>query len=105
MPDSSDDNDALETLVSASGTLAGISLALVGVLSAKSSLTKTETISDDLFLFSSIGFLIVLAMCYIAQRGKSPTHTAKTQRTAEWIFSISLVFTLIASLLLVYTEL
>ena len=62
----SDQDDSLDTLVSASGTLAGIALALVGVLSAKNSLTKTETVADDFFLFSSIGFLIVLAICYLA---------------------------------------
>lgn len=100
----SDQDDSLNTLVSASGTLAGIGLALVGILSAKSTLTQTETIADDFFLFSSIGFLVVLAICYLAQKEKSPSRTAKTQKTAEWIFSISLVLLLIAGFVLVYTE-
>lgn len=100
----SDQDDSLDTLVSASGTLAGIGLALVGILSAKSALSKTETIADDFFLFSSIGFLVVLAICYLAQKEKSPIRTAKTQKTAEWIFSISLVLLLIAGFVLVYTE-
>ena len=84
----SDQDDSLDTLVSASGTLAGIALALVGVLSAKNSLTKTktETVADDFFLFSSIGFLIVLAICYLAQKERSPSRTAKTQTAAEWFF-------------------
>ena len=100
----SDQNDSLDTLVSASGTLAGIGLALVGILSAKNTLTKTETIADDFFLFSSIGFLVVLAICYLAQKEKSPSRTQKTQKTAEWIFSISLVLLLVAGFVLVYTE-
>lgn len=99
-----DDNDSLDTLVSVSGTLAGIGLALVGILSAKNSLTRTETIADDFFLFSSIGFLVVLAMCYVAQKEKSESHTIKTQKTAEVIFSLSLVLLLIAGFILVYTE-
>ena len=82
----SDQDDSLDTLVSASGTLAGLALALVGVLSAKNSLTKTETVADDFFLFSSIGFLIVLAICYLAQKERSPSRTAKTQTAAEWFF-------------------
>ena len=82
----SDQDDSLDTLVSASGTLAGIALALVGVLSAKNSLTKTETVADDFFLFSSIGFLSVLAICYLAQKERSPSRTAKTQTAAEWFF-------------------
>ncbi len=100
----SDQNDSLDTLVSASGTLAGIALALVGVLSAKNSLTKTETMADDFFLFSSIGFLIVLAICYLAQKERSPSRTARTQKTAEWLFSISLGLLLIAGFVIVYTE-
>ncbi len=100
----SDQDDSLDTLVSASGTLAGIALALVGVLSAKNSLTKTETVADDFFLFSSIGFLIVLAICYLAQKERSPSRTAKTQKTAEWIFSIPLALLLIAGFVIVYTE-
>ncbi len=82
----SDQDDSLDTLVSASGTLAGIALALVGVLSAKNSLTKTETVADDFFLFSSIGFLMVLAICYLAQKERSPSRTAKTQTAAQWFF-------------------
>ena len=82
----SDQDDSLDTLVSASGTLDGIALALVGVLSAKNSLTKTETVADDFFLFSSIGFLIVLAICYLAQKERSPSRTAETQTAAEWFF-------------------
>ena len=100
----SDQDGSLDTLVSASGTLAGIALALVGVLSAKNSLSKTETMADDFFLFSSIGFLIVLAICYLAQKERSPTRTARTQKTAEWIFSISLALLLIAGFVIVYTE-
>lgn len=100
----SDQNDSLDTLVSASGTLAGIALALVGVLSAKNSLTKTETMADDFFLFSSIGFLIVLAICYSAQKERSPSRTARMQKTVEWLFSISLGLLLIAGFVIVYTE-
>lgn len=100
----SDQNDSLDTLVSASGTLAGIGLALVGILSAKSTLTKTETIADDFFLFSSIGFLVVLAMGYLAQKEKSEARTARTQKAAEWIFSVSLGLLLLAGFVLVYTE-
>ena len=97
-------SESLDTLVSASGTLAGIGLALVGILSAKSSLTKTETVADDFFLFASIGFLVVLAMGYLAQKETSEVRTARTQRVAEWIFSISLVLLLMAGFVLVYTE-
>lgn len=101
----SEQNDSLDTLVSASGTLAGIGLALVGILSAKSALNHTETIADDFFLFSSIGFLVVLALGYLAQKESTKRPAAEIQKIAEWIFSASLVLLLLAGFVLVYTEL
>lgn len=99
-----DQDNSLDTLVSASGTLAGIGLALVGIMSAKSALTKTETIADDFFLFSSIGFLVVLSMGYLAQKEREQPRARRIQTLAEWIFSLSLVLLLVAGFVLVYTE-
>ena len=96
--------ESLDTLVSASGTLSGIGLALVGILSAKSSLSNTETMADDLFLFASIGFLVVLAMGYLAQKEGPSKRTVRLQRTAESIFTIALLLLLVAGFVLVYTE-
>jgi hypothetical protein len=100
----SDENESIDTLVNISGTLAGIGLALVGILSAKSAMSKTETIADDLFLFSSLGFLVVLAMSYLAQKEKSETRVRKILKSAEIIFSLALLLLLIAGFALVYTE-
>jgi len=99
-----DQDNSLDTLVSASGTLAGIGLALVGIMSAKSALNKTETIADDFFLFSSIGFLVVLSMGYLAQKEREQPRARRIQKLAEWIFSLSLVLLLVAGFVLVYTE-
>jgi hypothetical protein len=100
----SDEKESIETLVNISGTLAGIGLALVGILSAKSVMSKTETIADDFFLFSSLGFLVVLAMGYLAQKEKSETRVRKVLKAAEVIFSLALLLLLIAGFVLVYTE-
>lgn len=97
-------NNSIDTLVSISGTLAGIGLALVGILSAKNSITKVESIADDLFLFSSFGFLLVLSMGYLAQKVRSDKKTANTLAVAEWIFAASLILILGAGVVLVYTE-
>lgn len=97
--------ESIDTLVSISGTLSGIGLALVGILSAKSSLSHTETIADDLFLFSSIGFLVVLSVGYVAQKEKTGAHVTRMVDAAERVFSVLLVLLLVAGFMLVYTEL
>jgi hypothetical protein len=100
----SDENESIDTLVNISGTLAGIGLALVGILSAKSAMSNAETIADDFFLFSSLGFLVVLAMGYLAQKEKSQARVRKVLKAAEVIFSLALLLLLIAGFVLVYTE-
>ena len=56
--DPKDLQNLLLALLSTSGTLAGISLALVGIVNLKIGSQKVETIADDLFLLASLGFLI-----------------------------------------------
>ena len=97
-------DESVDTLISISGTLASIALALVGILAAKTSITKVETIADDLFLFSSLGFLCTLALGYVVQKKTLNRHTARLVTCAEWIFSLSLFTTVSAAFLLVYTE-
>lgn len=95
---------SVNTLISISGTLASIDLALVGILSAKSAITNTETAADDLFLFSSLGFLCTLALGYVVQKRTLNKRTVKFVNGAEWVFSVSLFATILAAFLLVYTE-
>lgn len=102
-PDNND-NDAINTLISISGTLAGIGLALVGILAAKNAISKTQTVADNLFLFSSFGFLVVLTMGYVARKERNGCRIQHTVQVAEWIFAISLILLLLASGVLVYTE-
>lgn len=95
-------DESIDTLITISGTLASIGLALVGILAARSSLGHTETIADDLFLFASLGFLIVLAMGYMVQKKPSGLHAKKLVLVAEWIFAISLFLIVVGAFMLVY---
>lgn len=97
-------NESIDTLVSISGTMASIGLALVGILAAKSSLDNTETMADDLFLFSSLGFLLTTAIGYFAQKSGSTSHVGKLMTSAEWIFTMALLLLLLGGFVLVYTE-
>ena len=76
----------LVSLLSTSGTLAGISLALVGIVNLRVSNTKIETIADDMFLFSSLGFLF---LCYFIFFALRHIHS---ERARLWSVIIDLVF-------------
>ncbi len=94
-----------DTLVPISGTLAGIDLALVGILSAKSAISHTQTIADDLFMFSALGFLVVLSVSYWSQKKRSAAGAKRLIAIAERIFALALILLLVAGFVLVYTEL
>ena len=55
-------------LLSTSGTLAGLSMTLVGIVNIKVANTKIETLADDVFLLSSLGFIIVCYLIFFALR-------------------------------------
>ncbi|WP_369587324.1 hypothetical protein [Kingella oralis] len=69
-------SESLNTLISTSSTIAGMGLAIVGILAAKQSMQYSEMISDDMFLFSSIGFLLVV-IGYLAQKHSEQHYYAR----------------------------
>lgn len=83
----------LLSLLSTSGTQAGLSMALVGIVNLKIVDTKVETIADDMFLFSSLGFLIVCYLVFFAlRRIRSPkVQIWTTMIDVVFLFSITLL--------------
>jgi nitrate reductase gamma subunit len=101
--DSKDLRQLLLSLLSMSGTLAGISLALVGIVNLKISNTKIETIADDMFLFSSLGFVVV---CYLVFFTLNRLHTKRVQIWAnviDLVFLCSLTLLVMTGFVVVYT--
>ncbi len=100
-----DPRDARELLLSllpTSGTLAGISLALVGIVNLKVSSTKIETIADDLFLSASLGFVVVCYLIFFAVRH---LHTERLQYWTSLIdilFLVSLTVLMASGFVVVY---
>jgi glucan phosphoethanolaminetransferase (alkaline phosphatase superfamily) len=82
----------LLALLSASGTLAGLSMALVGIVNLKIANASVGTIADDMFLFASLGFLIVCFLIFFTLR----LRPAKAQR---WTYVIDCIFLLSLALL------
>ena len=100
--DSTDMRGILLSLMSTSGTLAGISLALVGIIGMRSRTTSVETIADDLFLFSSLGFVIVCYFTYFALRHIHSVRAPLWAKVIDVVFFISLTLLMIAGFITVY---
>jgi nitrate reductase gamma subunit len=94
--DHKDLRSLLLALLSTSGTLAGISLALVGIVNLKVSNTRVETLADDMFLLSSLGFLVVCYLTFFTLR----RHNWKSVQ--HWTNLIDVVF--LSSLTLLVTS-
>jgi hypothetical protein len=104
-----DTNDLTETrelllaILSNSGTLAGISLALVGIINLKPVTSKLGTITDDLFIFSALGFVIVCYLVFFAMRLLHTDRIARLARFIDALFLGSLTMLVVAGFLTVYT--
>lgn len=97
--------ETLDALIASGSTMAGISLALVGVIGAKSSITRTDTVTDDLCLLSALGFVIVCFGAYLGTKTRDVPRLARTLRFLEITFACSLALLVVCGFLIVYTTL
>lgn len=101
--DLSEVRETLLSLLSTSGTLAGISLALVGITNFKITSTKIESFADDLFLFSALGFVVVCYFIFFALRHLSSNRLNHLTNAIDILFLVSLTLLLLAGFFAVYT--
>jgi len=101
----SDENRSIDVLITVSATMATVCLAVVAIISAKDAVTHIDSITDDLFLFASLGFLITVSLGYWATKHPDRTRARTLVAIAEWAFSLSLIAILAGGVLLVYTSL
>lgn len=92
----------LLSLLSTSGTLAGISLALVGIVNLRISSTKVASAADDIFLFASLGFVAVCYMTFFAVRRIESPSLQRWTNIIDSIFLTSLTLLVIAGFATVY---
>ena len=93
-----DPHDLLQmllSLLSTSGTMAGISLALVGIANYRIVSTRVASVADDIFLFASLGFVVVCYMTFFAIR-----HL-QSPRLGRWTDLIDITFLASLSLLVI----
>lgn len=85
----------LLSLLSTSGTMAGISLALVGIVNFKIVSTNVSSMADDIFLFASLGFVIACYMIFFAIR------SIRMLSLNHWATAIDVTFLLSLTLLVI----
>jgi hypothetical protein len=85
----------LLALLPTSGTLAGISLALMGIVNFRVQSVRVETLADEVFLFSALGFVGVCYQIFFTLR-----HL-RSARIRFWRDAIDIVFLASLTLLLV----
>ena len=93
----------LLSLVSTSGTMAGISLALVGIANYRIVSTQVSSVADDLFLFASLGFVIVCYMTFFAVRHIHSPRLARWTDVIDFTFLASLTLLVVGGFVTVYT--
>lgn len=101
--DIADTREILLAILSNSGTLAGISLALVGIMNLKPDNSKLGTITDDLYIFSALGFVIVCYLVFFAMRLLHSNRITFLARIIDALFLGSLTMLVVAGFLTVYT--
>jgi hypothetical protein len=92
----------LLSLLSTSGTLAGLSMALVGIVNLRIANTKVETIADDLFLFSSLGFLVVCYLAFFTLRRLRSRKVQYWTNAIDAVFLFSLTLLVLSGFVVVY---
>jgi hypothetical protein len=93
----------LFSILSTSGTLAGLSLALVGIVNLKVANTKIETIADDMFLFSSVGFFAVCYIIFFTLRQHQAEKVLYWTKLIDVVFLSSITLLVVAGFVVVYT--
>ena len=93
----------LFSLLSTSGTLAGLSLALVGIINLKVANTKVETIADDMVLLSSLGFFTVCYIIFFTLRHYQIERLLYWTKLIDVVFLSSMTLLVMAGFVVVYT--
>ena len=100
--DPKDLQSLLLALLSTSGTLAGISLALVGIVNLKAGNAEVETLADDMFLFSSLGFLFVCYFTFFTLRRLNSKSVRHWTNLIDLVFLCSLTLLVLSGFVTVY---
>lgn len=94
--------EAMLSLLSTAGTLAGIGIALVGIINTERGGTPA-TIADDILLLSALGFLVVCYLIFFAVRNVSAANAWRMLAVIDVLFLGSMTLMVLAGFIVVYT--
>ena len=94
--------DAMMSLLSTAGTLAGIGVGLVGIIKARRG-GIAATVADDILLLSSFGFLAVCYLIFFTVRSVSASGAGRMLEVIDIVFLGSMTLMVLAGFIVVYT--
>lgn len=89
------DDDICVHIFTASATMVGVCLTVIGILRVVISLRREDTLGDDLLAVNSLLYLTSCLLAYWALRTRSVSRNYRLERTADVVFLIAMVFTAI----------
>jgi nitrate reductase gamma subunit len=93
---------ALLALLPTAGTLAGISVGLVGIVDLKVSNTRVETLADEVFLFGALGVVLVCYLIFFTLRHLTSPRIRFWNSAIDAVFLASLTLLLLGGFITVY---
>jgi len=93
---------ALLALLPTSGTLAGISIGLVGIVNLRVSDVRVETFADEVFLLSSLGFVVVCYLIFFTLRRVTSAKIRSLNAAIDTVFLASLTLLLFGGFITVF---
>ena len=96
--------EAMLSLLSTAGTLAGIGVGLVGILNTGRA-DATASIADDILLLSALGFLVVCYLIFFAVRQLSAGAAWRMLYAIDVVFLASMTLMVLAGFIVAYSML
>lgn len=93
--------DVMLSLLPTSGTLAGISIGLVGVINAGPR-NSISTLADDVLLLSALGFLFVCYLIFFAIRHIDTSSAGRLMQLIDIVFLLSMTLIVFSGFIVAY---
>lgn len=93
--------EAMLSLLPTCGTLAGISVALVGAINLRPA-GGEKTLADEILLLSALGFMFTCYIIFFAMRTISEESRLKMMQAIDVVFLASLTLVVVAGFVVAY---
>jgi hypothetical protein len=101
LKDPKEARDAMFSLLSTAGTLAGIGVGLVGFINVGRG-GAAATLADDILLLSALGFLVVCYLVFFAVRAVTSATARRMMQAIDLLFLFSMTLMVLAGFIVAY---